>query len=194
MSESLITTRRKLAIGLGLSAVASSLPSFAFAADGEYSEPEIVSAANGFFGDSAQGLGEAVARVFHDNGRPVGYIEGQEESGAIGIGARYGEGHLRLRHRPAVTRVFWQGPSIGFDAGGNASKSFTLIYGMTSPGQIFHRFPGVDGSAYFIGGVGVNYQRANNITLAPMRVGVGFRAGVNIGYLSYTRRRHILPV
>lgn len=107
---------------------------------------------------------------------------------------RYGEGRLQLRRRPGATRVFWQGPSVGFDAGGNTSKSFTLVYGMNSPDQIFRRFPGVEGSAYLVGGVGVNYQRAENITLAPMRLGVGLRLGANVGYLAYTRRRHILPV
>jgi hypothetical protein len=89
--------------------------------------------------------------------------------------------------------VFWRGPSIGFDTGGNAAKVFTLVYNMSNPDQIFQRFPGVDGSAYFIGGVGVNYQRNDNITLAPMRAGVGFRLGANIGYLHYSRRRGINP-
>ena len=193
MTDKLITRRRIALAGAALGA-ATVVPSIAFAADGDYSEPEIIAAANRFFGSGAAGLGDAVAHIFRDNGRPVGYIEGQEESAAIGVGVRYGEGHLNLLHRPTQTRVFWQGPSIGFDTGGNASKSFTLVYGMSSPDQIFRRYPGVEGSAYFIGGVGVNYQRAENITLAPMRLGVGFRLGASIGYLAYTRRRHILPV
>lgn len=187
-------SRRTLALGIGFAGVAAAVPQMAFAADGDYSQPEIIAAANRFFGSGAQGLAQVVERVFRDNGRPNGYIEGQEEAAAIGVGVRYGEGQMHLLHRDEATRVFWQGPSVGFDAGGNASKSFTLVYNATHPDQIFRRFPGVDGSAYFVGGVGVNYQRAENITLAPMRVGVGFRAGVSIGYLAYARTRHILPV
>lgn len=194
MSDFGHANRRAIALGLGAFGVAALAPSMAFAADGDYTEPEIIGAANRFFGAGAAGVADVVRHVFAENGTPSGYLQGQEESGAIGVGARYGEGRLHLKHRAGSTRVFWQGPSIGFDAGGNASKSFTLIYGMSHPDQMFRRFPGVDGSAYFIGGVGVNYQRAEDITLAPMRVGVGFRAGVNIGYLAYTRRRHILPI
>src|SRR5689334_3233919 len=173
MSEFQKPTRRVALKGLGFAGVAAAAPSLAFAADGDYTQPEIIGAANRFFGAGAHGVADAVARIFRDNGRPVGYIQGQEEAAAAGVGVRYGEGRLHLLHRPAATRVFWQGPSIGFDAGGNASKSFTLVYGMRSSDQIYRRFPGVEGSAYFIGGVGVNYQRAEHNTLAPMRLGVG---------------------
>jgi hypothetical protein len=89
--------------------------------------------------------------------------------------------------------VFWQGPSLGFDIGGNASRVFTLCYNLQYAEKIYQRFPGVEGSAYFIGGLGVNYQRAEDITLAPIRAGVGLRLGANIGYLAYTRQRNILP-
>jgi hypothetical protein len=51
----------------------------------------------------------------------------------------------------------------------------------------------VDGSIYFVAGFGVNYQRADDITLAPIRSGVGARAGANVGYLDYSRKQHILP-
>lgn len=173
--------------GQGLSAAA-------FAQDaGEYSEEEIVNAASAFFGAGASGLASVVERVFAEQGRPVGYVEGSEAAGAFGVGLRYGEGRLFFRRQSRTTKVFWQGPSIGFDSGGNASKVFTLVYGMTDPRQIFRRFPGVEGTAYFIGGVGVNYQRAEGITLAPIRFGVGLRAGANIGYLAYSPRRNILP-
>jgi hypothetical protein len=132
-------------------------------------------------------------RAFADNGRPVGYIEGTEAAGAIGVGLRYGEGRQFFRRSQNGLRVYWQGPSVGFDSGGNVSKVFTLIYGMTDARQIFRRFPGVEGTAYFVGGIGLNYQRADGITLAPMRFGVGLRAGANIGYLAYSPRRNILP-
>jgi hypothetical protein len=108
------------------------------------------------------------------------------------VGLRYGRGLMYMKERQPM-EVFWQGPSIGFDWGGNASRVFTLVYDMEDPQQIYQRFPGVEGSAYFIGGLGVNYQRAEDITLAPIRAGVGLRLGANIGYLAYTRQRNILP-
>lgn len=192
MSDAL--NRRAVALGLAAGAL---LPSTARAQrhpdDNTYSQDEIVAAAQRFFGAGAEGVATVVAHVFQDLGRPNGYIQGDEGSGAIGIGLRYGDGRMRLKNRSGTTRVFWQGPSVGFDTGGNASRVFTLVYGVTHPDQIFERFPGVDGSAYFIGGVGVNYQRRDNITLAPMRAGVGFRLGANIGYLHYSRRRRLNP-
>ena len=93
----------------------------------------------------------------------------------------------------APRQVYWQGPSLGFDTGGNASRVFTLVYGMSDSDEIFKRYPGVEGSAYYVGGVGVNYQRRDDVTLVPMRAGVGLRLGANVGYLSYSRRRNILP-
>jgi hypothetical protein len=90
--------------------------------------------------------------------------------------------------------VYWQGPSVGFDAGGNASRVFVLVYDLQYPDAIYRRFPGVEGSAYFIGGLGVNYQRADGITVAPIRAGVGLRLGANVGYLAYSRHQNIIPL
>ncbi len=188
MSDLQSWTRRGLVAG-----AAAALASPAFAVDGDYSEPEIVRAASNFFGAGAEGIAAIVARVFRDNGRPVGYITGGEGAGALGVGLRIGSGDLTLLRRRYPEKIYWRGPSVGFDAGGNAARVFTLVYGMRDPEQIYRRFPGVEGSAYFIGGVGVNYQRAEGITLAPMRAGVGFRTGANIGYLAYSRRRYGLP-
>jgi hypothetical protein len=189
MSDHLIS-RRALALGFAGAALTSN----AWAAgEDTYSEPEVVDAAENFFGAGAEGVAAVVRHVFEDHGRPNGYIQGEEGSGAFGFGLRYGRGDLHLRAYPSASRVYWQGPSIGFDTGGNASKVFTLVYNMRNPSQIYQRFPGVDGSAYFIGGVGVNYQRADDITLAPMRAGVGLRLGANIGYLAYSRNRRINP-
>jgi hypothetical protein len=157
-----------------------------------YTEQEIVDAVADFFGITAEAAGEVVARVFAENGQPTGFIRGEEVSGAIGVGVRYGEGELIMRNG-ATRKVYWQGPSVGFDTGANASKVFTLVYGTNDADRIFQRFPGVEGSAYFVAGVGVNLQRADDITLAPMRAGVGLRTGVNVGYLSYTRERSVLP-
>lgn len=194
MHERKFNTRRAIALGLSAGAAGALIGGTARAAGDEtYSEPEIVDAAERFFGAGAEGVAAVVSHVFAEQGRPNGYIEGEEGSGAIGVGLRYGVGQLHLKWMPGAQRVYWQGPSIGFDTGGNASKVFTLVYNMRDPDQIYQRFPGVEGSAYFVGGVGVNYQRADDITLAPMRVGVGFRLGANIGYLAYSRRRRINP-
>jgi hypothetical protein len=157
-----------------------------------YSRDEIVNNVSDFMGVTAESAGGAVERIFANNGRPTAYIAGEEGSGAFGVGARYGRGLLYMKGRRPM-EVFWQGPSVGWDFGGNASRVFTLCYDLEIPEAIFQRFPGVEGSAYFIGGLGVNYQKANDITLAPIRAGVGLRLGANIGYLAYSRRRSILP-
>ncbi|MGQ0531637.1 MAG: DUF1134 domain-containing protein [Caulobacteraceae bacterium] len=184
-------TRRAAAFGLAASALA---PGPALAqAEQTYSHDEILAAAQHFFGTGAEGLATVIDHVFEDLGRPNGYIEGNEGSGAIGVGLRYGDGYLHTKGRRGTTRAYWQGPSIGFDTGGNAARVFTLVYNLRRPDDIFRRYPGVDGSAYFVGGVGVNYQRRENVTLAPIRAGVGFRLGANIGYLAYSRRRRLNP-
>ena len=158
-----------------------------------YSRNEIVGAASDFLGVTAEAVGSAIERVFAENGRPTAYIAGFETAGAITIGLRYGNGLLYMKDHERQ-KIYWQGPSVGFDLRLNASRVFTLCYNLQYPDAIFQRFPGVEGSAYFIGGVGVNYQRAGDITLAPMRAGVGLGAGANIGYLAYTRRRSWIPL
>jgi hypothetical protein len=157
-----------------------------------YSQDELVNRVSDFFGVTAETAGAIIEKAFKDNGRPTGYIAGEEASGAFVVGLRYGKGLLYMKGRRPAT-VNWQGPSVGFDAGGNGSRVFTLCYNLQYPDMIYRRFPGVEGSAYFIGGLGVNYQRAEDVTLAPIRAGLGFRLGANIGYLAYTRERHILP-
>ena len=146
-----------------------------------FEQSEIDPAVADFFGITAEAAGQLVERVFRENGRPN--IRGEEGSAALGVGVRYGEGNLRLKNGQ-TQRVFWQGPSIGFDTGANASKALTLVDGLHDSTKIFQRFAGVEGSAYLVGGVGVNYQRA----------GVSLRAGANVGYLAYTRERHVLPL
>jgi hypothetical protein len=161
-------------------------------ADDTYSEPEIVRIASDFFGMTTEAVARAVSRIFRDLGRPNAYITGEEASGAIAVGLRYGSGHMNRKSYKRL-KVYWQGPSIGFDIGANASKCFTLVYQIRRQEEIFQRYPGIEGSYYFIAGIGVNYQRSGRISLAPMRTGLGVRAGVNAGYLSYTRERNILP-
>ncbi len=151
-----------------------------------YSMQEIVDAGHGFFGITTSGIAEAVEYVFQQAGRPTGYIIGEEGAGAFVGGLRYGEGMLYSK-TGGKRKVFWQGPSIGFDFGGNGSRTLTLVYNMDNPNQLFNRFIGVEGSAYFIGGLGVNFQRDKYLRLAPIRTGVGARLGANIGYLKYTR-------
>ena len=158
-----------------------------------YSHDEIVSRVSDFFGVTAENAGALIERLFHENGRPTAYIAGEEGSGAFFFGLRYGKGLLYMKDRPTM-RVFWQGPTGGFDWGGNASRVFTLCYMLEYPDAIFRRFPGVEGSAYLVGGLGVNYQRADGITLAPIRAGVGLRIGASVGYLSYSRQRNIIPL
>lgn len=157
-----------------------------------YTADETVEAIADWLGVSAETAGSLVERAFSEHGRPNAYIYGEEGSAALTVGVRYGKGRL-VTKTGEVRDVYWQGPSIGFDVGGNASKTFTLVYNLRSTDMIYQRFPGVDGSAYFIGGVGLNYQKASDIVLAPMRAGVGLRAGANVGYLAYSRQRNILP-
>lgn len=160
--------------------------------DDTFSQNEVVQAGANFFGVTTEAFAKAVQRVFQDQGLPDAYIKGDEGSGAFVVGLRYGAGWLIRKHQPPL-KVYWQGPSVGFDVGGNASKCFTLIYNLRDPDRLFQKFPGVDGSFYLVAGIGVNYQRAGGITLAPMRTGVGLRAGVNAGYLTYTREESANP-
>ena len=163
--------------------------------DGEkntYDQDSIIKDAVGFFGQGTEGLAKVIAKAFKDHGRPTGYIKGEEASGAITVGLRYGNGTLKLKSGPSK-KVYWQGPSIGFDLGANASKVFILVYHLSDTEKLFIRFPAVDGSLYYVGGAGINYQRRNNIVLAPIRLGVGLRAGASIGYVHYTKTKTLNP-
>jgi hypothetical protein len=158
-----------------------------------YSQNEIFKTASDFFGGTTEGLAKAIEKVFADQGEPNAFITGEEVSGAIGVGVRYGEGVLH-RRAGGTLKVYWQGPSIGFDLGGDASKMFILIYRLPNVEALFQRFPAVDGSLYFVAGVGVNYQKSGDIVQAPIRTGVGLRAGVNVGYMHYTREFSWIPL
>jgi hypothetical protein len=157
-----------------------------------FTQQEIIDAAGAFFGKASSSVGQAVERVFKDEGSPVGYIRGDEYAAALGVGVRYGQGTLVMKDGQE-REIFWQGPSFGFDSGANASKVFTLVYNLQNPDGIYRRYPGVEGAAFFIAGIAVTYQRAEGVTLAPMRTGVGFRAGVNAGYTAYSKKRRALP-
>jgi hypothetical protein len=170
---------------------ASPVPTYQAAAE-PYERAEIVQNVSDFFGVTAEAAAAALEKAFRDNGQPTAYISGEEASAAFGVGVRYGKGLLYMKNREPET-VFWQGPSLGFDFGGNAARVFTLCYNLQYPDAIYRRFPGVEGTAYIAAGMGVNYQKAEDITLAPIRAGLGLRLGANVGYLSYSRRRNWFP-
>ena len=157
-----------------------------------YTSNEILRIAETFFGGASEGLASVVEKAFSDMGRPIGFIAGEEISGAFAFGLRYGQGSFHKKNSK-VKPVYWRGPSFGWDFGGNVAKVFTLVYNVNSDEQIFQRFPGVDGSFYLIAGFGMNYQRRDAIILAPIRAGLGLRAGASLGYLHYNRERDWLP-
>jgi hypothetical protein len=163
------------------------------AEDDTYDQDSVLQAAIEFFGQSTEGLAKVIEKAFKEQGRPVGYIRGEEVAGAITVGLVYGQGELTLKNGTSA-KVYWQGPSIGFDLGLNASKVFVLVYNLKDKERIYQRFPGVDGSLYWAAGVGMNYQRRDDIVLAPIRLGVGWRAGASVGYMHYTRERRWLPL
>ena len=163
------------------------------AQDNEYTSEDVTKKATDFFGETTEGLAKAIEKLFAEQGRPNAIITGEEGSGAVVVGLRYGHGMLETKS--GIKReLYWQGPSVGFDVGGNAAKVFTLVYHLDNVDQIYQRFPGVDGSLYFVAGLSVNYQRSGNITLAPIRTGVGWRQGASIGYLHYTREKSYNPL
>lgn len=158
-----------------------------------YGEDEMFKKASAFFGKGSEGLAKVIEKAFKEQGRPNGYIQGEEASAALGVGLRYGEGRLTLKGGGGG-KVYWAGPSIGIDAGANAAKVFTLVYNLPKVGAIYQRFPGVEGSLYWIGGVGLNYQALDGITLAPIRLGVGLRSGASVGYLHYRSKKSYNPL
>ena len=163
------------------------------AADLKYTANEITDAGANFFGITTEAMAKGVQHVFGDLGEPDAYIKGDEGSGAFVVGFRYGSGWLIRKSREPV-QVYWRGPSVGFDIGGNASKCFTLVYDLHDDRRLFQRFPGVEGSIYVVAGLGINYLRSGGVTLAPMRTGVGLRAGVNAHYQVYSDKRDWFPL
>jgi hypothetical protein len=152
-----------------------------------FTNEEILATGHQFFGKASRGIGEAVEYIFQSQGEPTAYIVGEEGSGAMVGGLRFGEG--TIYYKDGITqKIYWQGPSVGFDFGGNGSRTMVLVYNSGSPRELYKRFIGVEGSAYLIGGLGVNFQRNNNIIMAPIRTGVGARLGANVGYLKYSRK------
>jgi hypothetical protein len=150
-----------------------------------YSSNELVDAGHRFFGGVSRGLATVIERAVSQWGQPNGYILGQEGGGAFIGGLRYGEGVLYTKNAGDL-KVFWQGPSIGWDVGGDGDRTMMLVYNLPATRAVYQRFAGVDGSAYLVGGFGMTVLTADNVVLVPIRSGVGARLGVNVGYLKFT--------
>jgi hypothetical protein len=150
-----------------------------------FSTNEVVDSGHRFFGAVSRGLAEAVQEAGRRWGQPNGYILGQEASAAFFGGLRYGEGKMYTRNA-GDEPVFWQGPSVGFDAGADGDRTMMLVYNLPAVDAVFRRFGGIDGSAYFIGGFGFTALGAGNIIVVPIRTGVGARLGINLSYLKFT--------
>ncbi len=151
----------------------------------QYSSNEVIDAGHRFFGTISRGLAQIVEKAGSQFGLPNGYVLGQEAGGAVVAGLRYGEGILYTKNAGDL-RVFWQGPSLGFDFGGEGARTMMLIYNLPATDAIYQRFAGIDGSAYFVGGLGMTALTMNNIVVVPIRTGVGMRLGANVGYLKFT--------
>lgn len=188
----LVTTRDFNAIRMFLVALILSVASLGPAtrearAAGEYTVQEIVDAGHGFFGETSGALAKVIEEAFQQHGLPNGYILGQEGSGAFVAGLTYGEGQLNTKNA-GQHDVFWQGPSLGIDYGGNGTRVMMLVYDLPSVDSLFARYGGVSGSAYVVAGVGMTVLKSRNVVLVPIRTGVGARLGVNVGYLKLTRQ------
>lgn len=151
-----------------------------------YSGEEIIDTGSQFFGSVAQGLASLVERAVSQFGLPNAYILGDEASGAIFAGARYGQGTMYTRNR-GEHAIYWQGPSVGLDFGGDGSKVMMLVYNLNTVEDVYGRYPGVDGSAYVVGGLGMTVIKYGDVVMVPIRSGVGARLGLNVGYLKFTR-------
>jgi hypothetical protein len=183
---------KRVVLGLLLAFGLALAPQGAGAATGgsvsdTYTADELVDTGGQFFGSIAEGLASLVERAVSQFGLPNGYILGEEGSGAIFVGLRYGEGTLYTRNA-GEHGVYWQGPSVGFDLGGDGSKVMMLVYNLKAVNDVYGRYPGVDGSAYVVGGLGMTVMKYGDVVLVPIRSGVGIRAGLNVGYLNFTQQ------
>ena len=157
-----------------------------------YERDDLLAAGEGVFGKGAAGLGGILENILKDQGQPNAYIAGREASGAFIVGVRYGSGIMSHKVE-GQQPVYWTGPSVGFDVGGDANKVFVLVYNLYDTEDLFHRFPAVEGRLYLVGGFAATYLRRGNIVLIPIRLGVGYRAGVNVGYMKITHKARWLP-
>jgi hypothetical protein len=161
-------------------------------ASATYNKKDVVAAAENAFGKGAEGLANVMEKIFKDNGEPNAYIAGREAGGAIVVGLRYGSGTMTHKVEGNCP-VFWTGPSLGFDLGANAAKVFVLVYNLYDTQELYHRFGAVEGQAYFIGGFTFAYLRRKDVVLVPVRLGVGFRLGANVGYMKFSEKSRWMP-
>ena len=168
-------------VGGGLSPLAAQEP----VQEPRYSPDELINAGHQFFGTVSRGLASVIETGVSQWGQPNGYVLGQEAGGAFVAGLRYGEGRLYTKNAGDLP-VYWQGPSVGFDWGGDGARTMMLLYNLPRVDAVYQRFAGIDGSAYFIGGFGMTALAANDIVVVPIRAGVGLRLGANVGYLKFT--------
>lgn len=157
-----------------------------------FERDDLLAAGEGVFGKGAEGLAGMIERILREQGRPNAYIAGREASGAFVVGLRYGSGIMTHKVEGQMP-VYWTGPSLGFDIGGYANKVFVLVYNLYDTEELFHRFPAAEGRLYFVGGFAATYLRRGNVVLIPVRLGVGWRAGVNVGYMNFTHKARWLP-
>lgn len=157
-----------------------------------YGEDDLIGAAEGVFGKGAEGLAKLIEDLLEKQGEPNGYIVGREAGGAFIVGARYGSGTLHHKVE-GQHKVYWTGPSIGFDAGASAANTFVLVYNLYDTEELYKRFPAGEGQAYFIGGLHASYLRRGDVVLIPIRVGAGLRLGVNAGYMKFSKKQRWLP-
>jgi hypothetical protein len=157
-----------------------------------YERDDLLAAGEGVFGKGAEGLAGILEKILKDQGRPNAYIAGREAAGAFVVGLRYGSGVMSHKVE-GQQPVYWTGPSLGFDVGGDADKVFVLVYNLYDTEELFHRFPGAEGRLYAIGGFAATYLRRGNVVLIPIRLGVGWRAGINVGYMNFTHKSRWLP-
>ncbi len=162
------------------------------AAAGTYKKDDLIGAAQGVFGKGAQGLAELLEKILKDQGEPNAYITGREASGAFVLGLRYGSG--TLAHKVEGQRpVYWTGPSLGVDVGGDATRTFVLVYNLYDSQDLYQRFAQIEGRAYFVGGLSATFLQRGNIVVIPIRMGVGMRLGANIGYMKFSEKAKWLP-
>lgn len=157
-----------------------------------YAREDLMAAGEGVFGKGAAGLAGILEDILSKQGRPNAYIAGREAAGAFVVGVRYGSGVMNHKVE-GQQPVYWTGPSIGFDFGGDADKVFVLVYNLYDTADLFKRFPGGEGRLYAIGGFAATYLRRGDVVLIPIRLGVGWRAGVNVGYMNFTQKSRWLP-
>jgi hypothetical protein len=157
-----------------------------------YQREDLIAAGEGVFGKGAAGLGGILEKILREQGQPNAYIAGREASGAFVVGVRYGSG-IMTHKVEGQQPVYWTGPSLGFDVGGDANKVFVLVYNLYDTEDLYHRFPAAEGRLYLVGGFAATYLRRGNVVLIPVRLGVGWRAGVNVGYMNFTHNSRWLP-